>query len=877
MKKRYFLTLLAFFICFFSLAPVGAGTAVAGDIIFKIEDPPFPYWASKAWGWGTNTTPDRIAVQYMPDSDQTVCNVLHGVSKSSLLIDNLVMSVYEGGLKPELGSLIGKKIVLFNQPTSFELDPCLHLKSGTTYWFVWTRDKFTTIRLGVGYGSKIRWSNSSPNTEFWIFETYGPYYWQTYSNREWDFGLEGPTTKEPVLIIPGIAGSELYNGEDLIWADLGQMFFDINDQFLTESLALDENGVPIDSQIRTGEAIEKILGGVPVVNINIFEGLRLKLIDSGYSLDQDLFYFPYDWRLDLSDTASLLNEKIEEIKAQTGYSKVNIVAHSMGGLLAKEYIRQNNEDSIDKLIFVGTPHIGAPKAGKIIFEGDNMSIPWLEGDRVKEIGEHSIAVHELLPNQTYFDEFGYYIKKLMSGSESMLNYEDTKQFLINNGSSANVFESAENLFAGGLENLDLSGVDAYNIVGCGDGTQSGYAVKNNNSIKLTRYEAGDKTVPLNSSDYIQLPDGYKFYATKGDHAELPSRPGVRELIADILTGQSLSAYDNVTSDILNCSIEGQELIWRSPVEVHIYDSEGRHTGPIDGGIEYGVPGVDYEIYGHEKFVFIPADGEYSVVALGLDNGTFDLSIRHNQDGVVTEAEIFNDVPVSPLTKVRFDTNGKDKINEIEVDENGEGSFIPIELTALLEGTEADDLTAPEIDIISPASISYERSVFLPINVDVSDDNSGVLSAVFMVGDRVLNEEVLSTAVRTYGTIVPSSSLDLFSYSLGSHSLEIIATDRAGNTSSTSLGFRVIATVQSTISDLERIYSLGWATGEVKNSLSSLLWASLPTEETTKSKGKKADGMLGTAFLNQLEMEYNKGNINQRAHDILKEDIEWLLR
>jgi len=45
----------------------------------------------------------------------------------------------------------------------------------------------------------------------------------------------------------------------------------------------------------------------------------------------------------------------------------------------------------------------------------------------------------------------------------------------------------------------------------------------------------------------------------------------------------------------------------------------------------------------------------------------------------------------------------------------------------------------------------------------------------------------------------------------------------------------------------------------------------------QSKGKKADGVLGTAFLKQLEKEYNEGRINQRAYDILREDIEWLLK
>ena len=84
------------------------------------------------------------------------------------------------------------------------------------------------------------------------------------------------------------------------------------------------------------------------------------------------------------------------------------------------------------------------------------------------------------------------------------------------------------------------------------------------------------------------------------------------------------------------------------------------------------------------------------------------------------------------------------------------------------------------------------------------------------------------------------------------------------------------TIQSTIDDLNRVYILGWTNGVVKNSFVSLLKAMLPTETATKSKGKQADGVLGTAFLNQLNTEYNKGSINEKAFKLIKQDISWLL-
>ena len=41
---------------------------------------------------------------------------------------------------------------------------------------------------------------------------------------------------------------------------------------------------------------------------------------------------------------------------------MDVVAHSMGGLLAREYIESDYyDDDVDQLITVGTPHLGAPK------------------------------------------------------------------------------------------------------------------------------------------------------------------------------------------------------------------------------------------------------------------------------------------------------------------------------------------------------------------------------------------------------------------------------------------------------------------------------------------------------------------------------------
>jgi len=76
---------------------------------------------------------------------------------------------------------------------------------------------------------------------------------------------------------------------------------------------------------------------------------------------------PYDWRVSLESAETTykkyLTPVINQAKADTGWEKVDVVAHSMGGLLVRSYI-QNEDDydhDIDKFAMVGTPNGGSLK------------------------------------------------------------------------------------------------------------------------------------------------------------------------------------------------------------------------------------------------------------------------------------------------------------------------------------------------------------------------------------------------------------------------------------------------------------------------------------------------------------------------------------
>lgn len=566
---------------------------------------------------------------------------------------------------------------------------------------------------------------------------------------------EGPN---PVLIIPGIAGTELYDEGDLIWPNIGRMFTNINDQFLSESLMLDDNGNSINS-IQPGEAIEDTVFTIPIVNKEIkisdyFRSLLIDLESGGYERDISYSLFPYDWRLNLTSAVFDLKQKIDDIKNQTGSEKIDIVAHSMGGLVAKAYVHEYGDGNIGKLIFVGTPHLGAPKAGKVLLTGDQFSIPWLEKERIKEIAENSPALHQLLPSHKYFDQFQGYIRKY--SDENLRDYEGTKSFFLDEkDKNINMFNLFEDFQNKNLQDINFSDAEVYNIAGCTTPTQSAYRLGTLGTIVKVGYSSGDGTVPLISSDYINISEENKFYVKNGDHPELSSQDGVRDLILSILTDESTETLsDNVSQDSGFCNFKGKILTWHSPVEVHIYDSEGRHTGPIEnGGIEYGIPGVDYEIIDHNKFIFIPTDGDqsYRVEAIGTDDGTFDLLISESENGSVLETMVFNDIPVNTSTQIKFEISNTSEDSTIEVKE-GENQSIFIETVVILDDSESEDVIPPDtqIGLVGKEYKDGEFKKEVEVSFNATDDNSGVLETKYSLDGQNFSQYMGTFTLGTEG-------------------------------------------------------------------------------------------------------------------------------
>jgi triacylglycerol esterase/lipase EstA (alpha/beta hydrolase family) len=62
---------------------------------------------------------------------------------------------------------------------------------------------------------------------------------------------------------------------------------------------------------------------------------------------------------DINASAQSLNQFADSVRAETGASRVDLVGHSQGGLVARSYVKYyGGSDEVDSLITLGTPHRG---------------------------------------------------------------------------------------------------------------------------------------------------------------------------------------------------------------------------------------------------------------------------------------------------------------------------------------------------------------------------------------------------------------------------------------------------------------------------------------------------------------------------------------
>jgi pimeloyl-ACP methyl ester carboxylesterase len=98
-----------------------------------------------------------------------------------------------------------------------------------------------------------------------------------------------------------------------------------------------------------------------VDNHSIFTLLQRALRRRGFATMSS-----YDYGLltrDIPAAAHLLGEAVEKLAADSGYERIHVIGHSLGGLIARYYVQRLGGDArVHTLVTLGTPHGGTEVA-----------------------------------------------------------------------------------------------------------------------------------------------------------------------------------------------------------------------------------------------------------------------------------------------------------------------------------------------------------------------------------------------------------------------------------------------------------------------------------------------------------------------------------
>jgi len=234
------------------------------------------------------------------------------------------------------------------------------------------------------------------------------------------------TGKDPVIIIPGIQGSQLVNPQTgkTVWFNVRRdKDDDLRLPMTSNNLARNRDKLVPKDIIRE----VKLPGVLP--DVEVYQGLIDSLKARGYAEANwnkpqatDVFYvFPYDWRRDNVETAQLLINKIEAVKrvVKRPDLKFDIIAHSMGGLIARYAAMYGAADlapegrkpvpswagarHINKILMFGTPNEGSFDAFNGAINGSTVvsdrNLPFIDDFRPEDVIS-SPALFQLMPHQT---------------------------------------------------------------------------------------------------------------------------------------------------------------------------------------------------------------------------------------------------------------------------------------------------------------------------------------------------------------------------------------------------------------------------------------------------------------------------------------------
>lgn len=249
-----------------------------------------------------------------------------------------------------------------------------------------------------------------------------------------------------ILVLPGVMGSIYYTidedtGEKIaIWS--GEASKEITSSFLNMyMLECDDEGQPLYDNVHVATWEDKELWRYGA-NLKIMPGFGQERnqgdvirgitqeINEEYGDVYDVRVWQYDWRLDLRD----LGQQLEEFINNQGYTEVILVTHSMGGVVASNYLArsQANRDRVSLFVPIAAPFLGSVEIYSYMESGafpgyDDIG---LDISSLTGFGNTIQSAYQLFPSRQLFDGYPDGISPITVNNEP-LNYDQAQVVLKN--------------------------------------------------------------------------------------------------------------------------------------------------------------------------------------------------------------------------------------------------------------------------------------------------------------------------------------------------------------------------------------------------------------------------------------------------------------
>ena len=196
--------------------------------------------------------------------------------------------------------------------------------------------------------------------------------------------------ERPLVFVPGLLGSmlcrtEADGTETVVWGTVDSL-----GQF--PMLAVD----PDHSDVEPCGLIREV-SFLGVFTQTVYGPFIDRLVEAGYREGETLFVFDYDWRLSIFDNAKRLADYVE--KTIPGAGPIDVVGHSMGGLIARTYaMNEGGSPRIQRFISAGTPWRGSVQVFELLYGGFGLANPLFGGvETFRRTVTSFSSTFELLP------------------------------------------------------------------------------------------------------------------------------------------------------------------------------------------------------------------------------------------------------------------------------------------------------------------------------------------------------------------------------------------------------------------------------------------------------------------------------------------------